>query len=172
MFRELIQEKIKTAKENLSALEGDTSLHAQLADVASLVTEALRGGNKLLICGNGGSAADAQHIAGELVCRFYHERRSLPAIALTTDTSVLTAIGNDYSYDDIFARQTEGLGKKGDVLFGISTSGNSANVYKAFQVAQKLKMPTILLTGNRKGKIEHISDFVLAVPSDDTPRIQ
>ncbi len=124
-----------------------------------------------MICGNGGSAADAQHIAGEFVCRFYVDRKPMPAIALSTDTSILTSISNDYSYDDIFSRQVMAIGKSGDVLLGISTSGSSVNVLKAFKVAKELNIKALLFTGNVEREIARFSDIVIKAPSNDTPRI-
>jgi D-sedoheptulose 7-phosphate isomerase len=136
-----------------------------------LLTACLRAGGKVLIFGNGGSAADAQHLAAELVNRFQIERPPLAAIALTTDSSVLTSIGNDYHFDEIFSKQISALGKKGDIAWGLSTSGNSPNVIKAFGTAQKLGMATIGMTG-RGGKIARCADLVFAVASDTTARIQ
>jgi D-sedoheptulose 7-phosphate isomerase len=136
------------------------------------VVASFKAGGKLLILGNGGSAADAQHFAGEMVGRFYFDRPPLPAIALSTDTSVITCIANDYSFEEIFSRQVRALATNRDVVFGISTSGNSENVYRAFLAAREAGAATVLLTGERKGRIESISDIVIAVPSSDTPRIQ
>ncbi len=139
------------------------------------VTDCLRAGGKIMVCGNGGSAADAQHFAAELIGRFERERQELAAIALTTDTSILTAIGNDYSYDDIFSKQVLGLGKKGDILIGISTSGNSKNVANAIKVAKKMDIKIIALTGNNGGKIASLldkDDIYLCAPSARTARIQ
>lgn len=133
---------------------------------------ALRAGGKVLLCGNGGSAADAQHVAAELVGRFAHVRRGLPAIALTTDSSALTSIGNDFGFDHVFARQVEALARKGDVLIGISTSGNSRNVIEAVKMARKLGVTTIGLLGGSGGALKDLVDYVLIVPSHDTPRIQ
>ena len=133
---------------------------------------ALEHGGKLILFGNGGSAADAQHLAAELTGRYLLERRALPAIALTTNTSCLTAIGNDYSYDQIFSRQIEAIGSKGDVAVGISTSGNSKNVLEAFVEAKRKGLTTIGMTGSTGGKVRHVVDHCLCVPSDQTPRIQ
>ena len=145
-------------------------------DVIQLMAErckkALKSGNKVLFCGNGGSAADAQHLAAELIGRFQKERRSLASVALTTDTSILTAVANDYGYDEVFARQVEGLGRSGDVLIGISTSGNSANVVKAALKARDTGMHTIAFTGEGGGKFKDICDITFAVPSKVTARIQ
>ena len=140
--------------------------------MAERCKEALKAGNKVLFCGNGGSAADAQHLAAELIGRFQKERRSLASIALTTDTSILTAVANDYGYDEVFARQVEGLGRSGDVLIGISTSGNSANVVKAALKARDTGMHTIAFTGEGGGKLNDICDITFAVPSKVTARIQ
>ena len=124
------------------------------------------------MCGNGGSAADAQHIATEFVSRFYHERKALNAEALTVNTSTLTAVGNDYSFDRVFARQVEAKGRQGDILIGISTSGESKNIIEAFEAAKKLNMSTIAFTGNRECTMEHKADMTINIPSEDTPRIQ
>jgi D-sedoheptulose 7-phosphate isomerase len=139
------------------------------------MVECLRAGGKVMACGNGGSAADAQHFAAELIGRFERERQELAAIALTTDTSILTAVGNDYSYDEIFSKQVRGLGKEGDILLGISTSGNSKNVVKAIEVAKKMGIKIIALTGNGGGKIVSLldkGDINLCAPSTRTARIQ
>ena len=133
---------------------------------------ALASGNKILFCGNGGSAADSQHLAAELVGRFQKERRSLASIALTTDTSILTAVGNDYGYDEVFARQVDGLGRSGDILIGISTSGNSKNVVKAVESARNIGMHTFAFTGEGGGKMAELCDLTFAVPSKVTARIQ
>ncbi len=149
----------------------DTSSEV-VARAAALVYECLRDGHKVLLCGNGGSAADAQHISGEFVGRFLRERRALPSIALTTDTSILTAIGNDYSYDVIFSRQVEALGQPGDVLIGITTSGNSPNVLRAVEAAKRIGLRTIGLTGLSGGKLAPLADVCICVPTTATPRVQ
>jgi D-sedoheptulose 7-phosphate isomerase len=133
---------------------------------------AFNNGHKVLFCGNGGSAADAQHLAAEFSGRFYIDRDALPAEALHCNTSYLTAVANDYSYDEIYARLLKGIGQQGDVLIGLSTSGNSKNIYKAFEVAQQKKMLTIGFTGSSGGTIKNVSDYLINVPSTDTPRIQ
>ena len=143
-----------------------------VARAAAIVYECLRDGHKVLICGNGGSAADAQHIAGEFVGRFLKERRALPAIALTTDTSILTAIGNDYAFDVIFSRQVEALGAPGDVLIGITTSGNSPDVLRAVEAARRVGLRTIGLTGQSGGKLAPLADVCIRVPTTATPRVQ
>lgn len=141
-------------------------------EMARICAAALKSGHKILLCGNGGSAADAQHIAAEFVGRFHRERISLPAIALTTDTSILTAVGNDYSYDVVFARQVEGLGQAGDVFWGITTSGNSGNVIEAAKLAKKKGMTVIASLGKDGGKMAALADAAVIVPSDSTARIQ
>lgn len=143
-----------------------------LVRVVEAISEALHNGKKVLTFGNGGSAADSQHIAAELVSRFRRERRALPAIALTTDTSILTAIGNDYGFEEVFARQVEALGQPGDVALAISTSGNSPNVLKAVQKAREIGMRTIGFTGEQGGKLKDTVDICFRVPSPSTPRIQ
>ncbi|MEW6482929.1 MAG: D-sedoheptulose 7-phosphate isomerase [bacterium] len=167
----MIKERIKETIENLNRLNNENYLRAILETI-DVIANAIKKGNKLMLCGNGGSAADAQHIAGEFLCRFYKDRNPISAIALTTDTSVLTSISNDYSYNDVFSRQVKGLGKEGDVLLGISTSGNSENVLQAFKRAKNLNIKTILLTGEKQGRIEEFSDIVIKTPSNNTPRIQ
>jgi D-sedoheptulose 7-phosphate isomerase len=146
--------------------------YENLEKMVEKITECLERGNKILICGNGGSAADSQHFAAELVGRFKLERKGLPAIALTTDTSILTAIGNDYGFDQIFERQVEALGKEGDILVGISTSGNSENVIRAVKKAKEIGIYTIGLLGKSGGKLKDLVDLSLVVPSNNTPRIQ
>ncbi|NWG21919.1 MAG: D-sedoheptulose 7-phosphate isomerase [Chloroflexi bacterium] len=143
-----------------------------VAAIAGLVVETLRRGNKLLLCGNGGSAADAQHIAAEFVSRFRRERQGLPAIALTTDTSILTAIGNDYGYERVFARQIEALGRPGDLAIGISTSGESASVIAAMRAARAGGLATAGLSGATGGALRDQVDLCLCVPSQNTARIQ
>ncbi|PKL45402.1 MAG: D-glycero-beta-D-manno-heptose 1-phosphate adenylyltransferase [Candidatus Riflebacteria bacterium HGW-Riflebacteria-2] len=139
--------------------------------VDSLVT-ALRRKNRVLICGNGGSAADAEHFAGELVGRFGYDRASLPCVSLCTPSATFTAIANDYGYDQVFKRQVQGLGSAGDVLIGISTSGNSANIVEAFKTAKEMEITTVAMTGNRDSKLSQIADITLRAPSAQTPRIQ
>ena len=161
-----IEENIETTEE----------LHKSQAEniekAVKSIVNSLRNGGKVIIFGNGGSAADSQHIAAELVGRFKKERRALPAIALTTNTSILTAIGNDYSYDVTFSRQVEALGKKGDIAFGISTSGNSKNVIAAVKKARGLGLKTIGLSGSGGGELAKVCDYSIAVGSGDTPRVQ
>jgi D-sedoheptulose 7-phosphate isomerase len=168
----MIAGRITETRDNLNRLLENKDLLKIISETADLVSESVKAGHKLLVCGNGGSAADAQHIAGEFVCRFYKNRRPLPAIALSTDTSVITSISNDYSYDEVFSRQVTALGKKGDVLLGISTSGSSRNILKAFEAAREKEIKTVLLSGKENKEIAEISDIVINAPSDDTPRIQ
>ena len=143
-----------------------------IAECAQMLVDTLKGGHKLLIMGNGGSAADSQHFAAEMVGRFLMERKALPAIALTTDTSILTAVGNDYGFDEIFTRQVEALARPGDILIGISTSGNSLNIKRALETGQRIGVKTIGLLGRDGGEIGPIVDFNLTVPNFETPRIQ
>ncbi|WP_298653187.1 D-sedoheptulose 7-phosphate isomerase [uncultured Proteiniphilum sp.] len=143
-----------------------------IKEIGELACDTIRSGHKILLCGNGGSAADAQHIAAELVGRFVKERKGLPAIALTTDTSILTSIGNDYGFDEIFSRQVEALAAKGDLLIGISTSGNSENVYRALRKAKDMNIETIGFLGKTGGKCKDVSDIVLLIDSYESARIQ
>jgi D-sedoheptulose 7-phosphate isomerase len=143
-----------------------------LEEASKLITATLKNGNKVLLCGNGGSAADAQHIAAELTGRYKTERRGLPAIALTTDTSALTAISNDYGYNRVFDRQVEALVREGDLLIGISTSGNSLNIISALLLGKEMGAKTLGFSGKEGGKMNNICDLNLVIPSDDTPRIQ
>lgn len=158
----------------LSAMAADAALCAATEAAAARVADSLRAGGKLLLCGNGGSAADAQHWAGELVSRFHYDRPGLAAIALTTDTSILTAIGNDYGYERLFARQVEALGRAGDVLFALSTSGRSPNILAALKAARERSMATVGFTGNGPGaaSMAPLCDILIQVPSASTPRIQ
>ena len=144
----------------------------RLAEAIEAITAALKAGNKILIFGNGGSAADAQHIAAEFVNRFIIERPPLPAIALTTDTSVLTSIANDYDFSEIFAKQVRAMGQAGDIAWGLSTSGQSPNVQKALELAKKMGLITLAFTGKDGGPISRIADYSLNVASSSTARIQ
>lgn len=157
---------LQTINKVIGTMEND------IVDVSNIVIDALKNGNKILLCGNGGSAADAQHIAAELTGRYKTERMGLPGIALTTDTSALTAIGNDYGYDRVFDRQVEALANNGDVIIGISTSGNSKNVLNAFNTAKQKGCKIIGFSGRDGGAMNETCDINLVVPSDDTPRIQ
>jgi D-sedoheptulose 7-phosphate isomerase len=156
--------------ETIQSLLENSLTDIELAGV--LILKALNAGHKILLCGNGGSAADAQHIAAELVGRYERERRSWPAIALTTDTSALTALSNDYGYEDVFARQVAGLAQEGDVLIAISTSGRSANIIKAVQQAKTLGCKTIALTGAGAEPLKSLCDLSVVVPADRTSRVQ
>lgn len=149
---------------------GET-MTGEILAAARAIAEAFKAGGKVLLFGNGGSAADAQHIAAEFMNRFLIERPPLPAVALTTDTSILTSVSNDYAFDEIFSKQVKALGRKGDIAVGITTSGSSPNVLKALRVAKKLGLTTIALSGDG-GKIGSLADILLAVPSKSTPRIQ
>lgn len=169
-MKEFIAENLKnsiSAKERLFETQSDVIIR-----LAQLIAEIIKKGNKLLIFGNGGSAADAQHMAAEFVNRFMIDRPPLAAIALTTDTSNITSIGNDFSFDDIFVKQVQALGKKGDLALGISTSGNSPNVIRALEVAAKTGLHTVVLTGGSGGKLAGLADVVINVPSEITPHIQ
>ena len=150
----------------------DEIIQTAIKQCIEIITKAFQNGNKVLFCGNGGSAADAQHLAAEFSGRFYKDRHALPAEALHCNTSYLTAVANDYSYDVIYSRLVEGIGNSGDVLVGLSTSGNSANIVKAFETARTKDIITIGFTGTTGGAMQAFSDILLNVPSSDTPRIQ
>ena len=167
-----IADKLSESQRLLANMAGDTGLHFAMEASAQLCVRCLQNTGKILLAGNGGSAADAQHIAGELVSRFAFDRPGLPAIALTTDTSILTAIGNDYGYERLFERQVQALGRPGDVLIAYSTSGQSPNILAALAYARSAKITTIGFTGNRRGKMVDLCDVLLEVPSADTPHIQ
>jgi len=155
----------------LQVLENKELQNTVARSVEALVT-AFKAGNKVLFCGNGGSAADAQHLAAEFSGRFYTDREALPAEALHVNTSYMTAVANDYSYDVVYSRMVQGIGRKGDVLVGLSTSGNSSNIIKALEVAKQKGITTIGFTGATGGKMKDICDLLINVPSTDTPRIQ
>ncbi len=160
------------SRQALDAALSDRGLIAAVLAISDRVTAALRKGNKLLLAGNGGSAADAQHIAGELLSRLNFDRSPLPALALTTDSSVLTAVGNDYGYERIFERQIRGLAREGDVFLAISTSGGSPNILSALQAAREMGVTTIGFTGNRKSPMVALCDLCLRAPTGETPLIQ
>tara|TARA_B100000900_G_scaffold351407_1_gene318506 strand:+ start:827 stop:1405 length:579 start_codon:yes stop_codon:yes gene_type:complete len=173
MSLETIKATFQASIDTKQALIDDTTRLEALLKVARLASSVIKAGKKIMLCGNGGSAADSQHIAAEFIGRFEKERTSMAAIALTTDTSALTAIGNDYGYEEVFSRQIEGLGQSGDLLIGISTSGNSKNVVKALRVAKKRGISTVALVGDRpNGVMQTIADYVLVAPSVNTARIQ
>ena len=167
-----IKEIISASVEVKQQILADEKLLEQIEKITGVVTESFRNGNKVLFCGNGGSAADAQHLAAEFSGRFYTDRDALPSEALHCNTSYLTAVANDYSYDVIYSRIIQGTGKPGDVLIGLSTSGNSKNIIKAMEVARQKGMITVSLTGATGGKMKELSDYLVNVPSTDTPRIQ
>ena len=158
--------------ESSSVIESSQFLSEDIENTVNIISSSFRKGKKLVIFGNGGSAADAQHIAAELIGRFQMKRDSLPAIALTTDSSILTSIGNDFSFNDIFSRQVEGLVNSGDVVLGISTSGNSINIINGLKSAKSKNAKTISILGNNGGKIKNFSDVSIIVNSSSTPRIQ
>lgn len=167
-----IQEAIRQSITSKEALLSDKAFIAHIQQAADMIIDSLRNGGKIHFCGNGGSAADAQHLAAELSSRFYFDRPPLNAEALHCNTSYLTAVGNDYGYDQVFARLLRGTGHKGDVLVGISTSGNSKNILQAYEVCREKGIMIISLTGSTGGKMKDMSDLLLNVPSTDTPRIQ
>jgi D-sedoheptulose 7-phosphate isomerase len=167
-IKSIIQSSIATKQQILD----NEQLISILEECSNIITQAFKDGKKVLFCGNGGSAADAQHLAAEFSGRFYTDREALPAEALHCNTSYITAVANDYSYDVVYARMINGIGKPGDVLVGLSTSGNSKNIVEAFKTAKLKNMITIGLTGESGGVMKNISDYLLNVPSNDTPRIQ
>ena len=164
-----IENKIDIIISNFEKLK---SLSSEIEEIASICINTIQAGHKIMFCGNGGSASDAQHLTAELVVKYKKVRHAIPAISLTTDTSILTAIGNDIGAGEIFAREVEALGKSGDLLIGISTSGNSENIIKAVETAKKNNIKTIALTGKDGGKIKNLADKTLRVPSDVTNNIQ
>jgi len=161
-LRESADIKLRFAKESVAEVE----------EAASIILKSLKSGGKILIFGNGGSAADSQHIAAEFVNRYSRERKALSALALTTDSSILTSIPNDGSFEDVFSRQIEALGNKGDVAWGLTTSGKSGNILKAFKTARALGLRTIAFTGQDKSRVEKAADCCVSVPSKSTPRVQ
>jgi D-sedoheptulose 7-phosphate isomerase len=171
-LKDFIAGELRKSAAVISAIVADAALAETIETVARLCVSSLRAGNKVLIAGNGGSAADAQHLAAEFVSRFYFDRPGLAAIALTTDTSALTAIGNDYGFERLFSRQVEALGRSGDVFIGISTSGNSPNVINALTECRAKGIVTIGLTGQAGGKMAALCDHCLRMPSGETPKIQ
>lgn len=167
-----IKELIQSSIEVKQSLLQDEDLVKQIDTVVEVVTNAFKNGNAVYFAGNGGSAADAQHLAAEFSGRFYKDRKALPSDALHCNSSYLTAVANDYSYDVIYSRLLEGLAKKGDVLVGISTSGNSGNIVKAFEMAASMGVVTVGFTGANGGKMKNMADYLINVPSNITPRIQ
>jgi D-sedoheptulose 7-phosphate isomerase len=169
---EYIKREVAASAETKQKILNDERFIAKIAEVAQACLAVYRSNKKTMLAGNGGSAADAQHIAAELVGRYGFDRPSIPSLALTTDTSNLTAIGNDYGYDKVFSRQVEGMGQEGDLFIGISTSGNSQNIITAFESAKAKGITTVALTGRDGGKMAQMADYALIVPSNATPRIQ
>lgn len=167
-IKNIIQASIDTKQQVLQ----NPDLLATVEKVIDVITAAFKSGNRVYFCGNGGSAADAQHLAAEFSGRFYTDRKALPAEALHCNTSYLTAVANDYGYDVVYSRMIDGIGEKGDVLIGLSTSGNSGNIIKAFEVAREKGMVTIAFTGITGGQMKSVSDYLINIPSADTPRIQ
>ena len=167
-IKSIIQSSIDTKQELLR----DESLLVTIATTVDVIVSAFKNNKRIYFCGNGGSAADAQHLAAEFSGRFYKDRKALPAEALHCNTSYLTAVANDYSFDDIYSRLIDGIGERGDVLVGLSTSGNSTNIIKAFETARKLEMITIGFTGESGGTLKALCDHLINIPATDTPRIQ
>jgi D-sedoheptulose 7-phosphate isomerase len=167
-IREILTKSIDTKQKVLN----DSGMIERISKVTDVIANAFRNGNKVLFCGNGGSAADAQHLAAEFSGRFYSDRDPLPSEALHCNTSYLTAVANDYGYDVVYSRMIKGVGKSGDVLVGLSTSGNSVNIIKAMEVARGIGMINVGLTGEGGGKMKDMCDYLINVPSTDTPRIQ
>ncbi len=168
-MKKIINDYLNNASENYIALQKES---INIENATNVMLKALNSKNKIIFCGNGGSAGDSQHLAAELMGRYKIDRKPLPAIALTVDTSAITAIGNDYGYDQVFSRQLEGIGENGDVLIGISTSGESKNVLEAIKIAKKLGVISICLTGDRDTEMTNLSDHVIKVPSKETNYIQ
>jgi len=171
-MKSYIKDQIKKSYETKQDIYNNEDLLNRIEQVSKMCVELYRGSKKTILAGNGGSAADAQHIAAELVGRYGFDRPSIPSLALTTDTSNLTAIGNDYGYDKVFSRQLEGMGQEGDIFIGISTSGNSLNIINAFNSAKNKGITTVALTGRDGGEMAKLADVALVVPSNSTPRIQ
>ena len=168
----LINSRLQAHIDMIGAFAADEGLKEAVAKAAEVIEKSFRAGGRVYFCGNGGSAADAQHLAAEFSGKFYIDRDGLPAEALHCNTSYMTAVANDYSYDIVYARMMKGMGRKGDVLVGISTSGNSTNTVKAFEVCRQKGIATIALTGEGGGKMKDLADVLVNVPSKDTPRIQ
>ncbi|MCW3119163.1 MAG: phosphoheptose isomerase [Chitinophagaceae bacterium] len=171
-FMEKIKNIIQASIEVKQQVLQNEELIITIEKVVTLVVNAFKKGNRVYFCGNGGSAADAQHLAAEFSGRFYIDRKALPAEALHCNTSYLTAVANDYSYDVVYSRIIEGIGQEGDVLIGLSTSGNSGNIIKAFETAREKKLITVGLTGATGGAMKPVCDYLINIPSSDTPRIQ
>jgi D-sedoheptulose 7-phosphate isomerase len=171
-MQDLVKHQLAQSIATMTKVLNEDAIHAAVVEAGRITAEAMKAGRKLMVCGNGGSAADSQHLVAEFVSRLTVDRPALRAVALTTDSSILTAIGNDYSYDNVFERQVEALGLEGDVLLAISTSGNSKNCVKALKLAKKLGIHTIAYTGNKGGAMAELSDINVIIPSDVTMNIQ
>jgi len=171
-MKDLVRKQLQQSIDTMQKVLADDSIHEAVVRAGELTAKAMREGRKLMVCGNGGSAADSQHLVAEFVSRLTVDRPALRAIALTTDSSILTAIGNDYSYDNVFERQVEALGLPGDVLLAISTSGNSKNCIKALKLARERKIHTIAYTGNNGGQMAALADINVIIPSSITMNIQ
>jgi D-sedoheptulose 7-phosphate isomerase len=171
-MQQKIRDDLRESADVLAKMMADEKLAGGVQAIAQACVVALRAGNKLLFMGNGGSAADSQHLAGEMVSRFAFDRPALPAFALTVDSSVMTAIGNDYGYEHLFARQVQGVAREGDILFGFSTSGSSPNILAALEAGRKMGLVTVGMTGNRKARITQMVDHCVEIPSASTPKIQ
>jgi D-sedoheptulose 7-phosphate isomerase len=171
-MKDLVQKQLSQSIETMRKVLEDPAIHDAVVRAGEITAKAMRDGRKLMVCGNGGSAADSQHLVAEFVSRLTVDRPALRAVALTTDTSILTAIGNDYSYDNVFERQVEALGNSGDVLLAISTSGNSKNCVKALKLARQMGIHTVSYTGNNGGAMAEISDINVIIPSNVTMNIQ
>jgi D-sedoheptulose 7-phosphate isomerase len=169
---DLVKRQLTQSIDTMTRVLNDATIHAAVVEAGRITAEAMKSGHKLLVCGNGGSAADAQHLVAEFVARLTIDRPALRAIALTTDSSILTAVGNDHSFDHIFERQVEALGQPGDVLLAISTSGNSKNCIKALKLARTLGLHTVAYTGNDGGVMKPLADINVIIPSDTTMNIQ
>ena len=167
-IQDIIQSSINTKQQLLQ----DEQILATIEKIVDVITASFKNGNRIYLCGNGGSAADVQHLAAEFSGRFYIDRKALPAEALHCNTSYLTSVANDYGFDNVYSRMMEGIGQSSDVLIGLSTSGNSANIIKAFEAAKEKGVITIAFTGSSGGQMKSISDYLINIPSTDTPRIQ
>ena len=172
MISKYITNQVQKSIDVKQELLDNSTLMNLIEEVSKKTADIYKNGGKTMIAGNGGSAADAQHIAGEFVSKFYFDRPGIPSIALTTDTSIITAIGNDYGYEQLFARQVQANGVKGDLFIGISTSGNSANIIEALKECKRKGIVTLGLTGEKGGKMAELCDYCIKVPSNETPRVQ
>jgi D-sedoheptulose 7-phosphate isomerase len=171
-MQDLIRRQLTQSIETMTRVLHDEAIHSAVIEAGRITADAMKNGRKLMVCGNGGSAADAQHLVAEFVSRLTVDRPALRAIALTTDTSILTAIGNDYSYDNVYERQVEAIAIEGDVLLAISTSGNSKNCVKALKLAKTMGVHTVAYTGNKGGTMSALADINVIIPSDTTMNIQ